>query len=88
MQLNTWTHTHEYTTHRCRRNVGNGGDLCGEGEKRYKRKAGSVATDDPDNVQNSKEVGREAQGTQGLLSKKRTRREKCVPFVASDQRLS
>ncbi|CAM9571103.1 unnamed protein product, partial [Ascophyllum nodosum] len=50
----------------CRRHVGNGGDLGGK-RKNVQERVGSVAAD-PDNLENSKEVGGEAQGTQGLVS--------------------
>ena len=63
------------------------GETSAEEEKHVDKKGrvGSVATD-PDTLENSKEAGKEAQGTQGLR-KNCTSRE-CVPFVASDQRFS
>ena len=46
----------------CRRDMGNGRDL---GGKRKRHRLGSEAAD-PDNLENSKEAGREAQCPQGL----------------------
>ena len=52
---------------RCRRDVGNGGDLGGKRKHRKQEMIGSVAAD-PDKLDNSKEAGRDAQSTQ-VLSK-------------------
>ena len=54
---------------------GNGGDLDKNRKKTLARKVGSVAAD-PDNLENSKEAGREVQGTQGSRMNC-TSREKC-----------
>ena len=45
--------------------MGNGGNLGGKRKKLRQGTGGSVASD-PDNLENRKEAGREAQGTQGL----------------------
>ena len=45
--------------------VGNGRDLSGKRKTRRQERVGSVAGN-PDNLENRKEAGREAQGTQGL----------------------
>ena len=50
----------------CRRDVGNGGDLGATRKKRRQDNVGAVATD-PDNLKNSKEARRGAQGTKGLI---------------------
>ena len=59
--------------------MGNGGDLNGKIIKRAQERVGSVAAD-PDNLENSKEAGREAQRTQGLR-KNDTSRE-CVSLLS------
>ena len=46
--------------------MGNGGDLNGKRKKRRQERVGSVAAD-PDNLENSKKAGREAQSTQSLF---------------------
>ena len=48
----------------CRSDVRNGGDLVGKRKKRRQERVGSVAVD-PDNLDNVKEAGREAQDTRG-----------------------
>ena len=48
-----------------RRHVGNGGDLDGKRKKSRKGGVGPVAAN-PDNLENNKEAGGGAQGTQGL----------------------
>ena len=58
----------------CRRDVGNGGDLGGKIKKRRQERVGSVAAATPDNLENNKEAGGGAQGTQGS-SKNCTSRE-------------
>ena len=58
--------------------MGNGGDLGGKREKRRKERVGPVAAN-PDNVENSKEAGGGAQGTQGL-SKNCTSRDSGSPL--------
>ena len=65
------------THKRCRRDVRKGGDLDGKRKKRRQEKVGSVGVD-PDNLENSKKAGGEAQGTQGL-SKNCTSRESVSP---------
>ena len=64
----------------CSRREGrNGGNLGGKRKKRSRQeRVGSVAAD-PDNQENTKEAGGEAQGTQGF-SKDRIRRESMSPF--------
>ena len=62
----------------CRRDVGNGGDMGGNRTKRRQESVGSVAAD-PDSLENNKEAGREAQGTQGL-SKNYTSIESVSPL--------
>ena len=57
----------------CRRDVGNGGDLGGKRKKRSQERVGPVAADQH-NIENSKEAGGAAQGTQ-VLSKKCISRE-------------
>ena len=57
----------------CRRDVGSGGDLDEKGKKPRQESVDSVAAE-PDNLENGKEAGREAQGTQDL-SKNCTSRE-------------
>ena len=57
----------------CRRHVGNGEDSGGKRKKRRKEKVGPVAAN-LDNLENNKEAGGEAQGTQGL-NKNCTNRE-------------
>ena len=49
----------------CRRDVGNRGDSGRNRKIRRQERIGSVAAD-PDNQENIKEAGREAQGTPGL----------------------
>ena len=49
----------------CRRDVGTVGDLDGNRKTRGQESVGSVA-DDPDNLENSKQAAREAQGNWGL----------------------
>ena len=49
-----------------------------------KERVGPVAAN-PDNLENNKEAGGGARGTQGLS---KTLQVECVPFVASDQRFS
>ena len=58
----------------CRRDVGNRGDLGGKRKRRRQERFGSVPAH-PDNLENSKEAGGEAQYTQGL-SKNCTSRER------------
>ena len=70
----------------CRRHVGNGGDLGGKRKERRKEKDNPVAAK-PDNLESDKEAGGGAQGTQ-RLSKNCPKWRECIPFVASDQRLS
>ena len=48
----------------CKRYLGNGGTLSGERKKRRQESVGSVAAF-PDNLENSKEAGREEHATQG-----------------------
>ena len=48
----------------CRRDAVNGGDLGGKRKKRRQERASSVVAD-PDNLDNCKGGGREAQGTRG-----------------------
>ena len=60
----------------CRRDVGNGG---GNMKKCRQESVGSVAAD-PDNLDNSMEAGREAQGTQGL-SKNCSSKESVYPSL-------
>ena len=55
-------------------------------KKRGQRRISSVAAD-PDNLQNSKEGGGEAQGTQDLSKNCTSKRER-VPFVAPHQTFS
>ena len=62
----------------CRRHVGNGGDLGGKGGKHRQGRSGLVAAN-LDNLENSKEAGREAPGTHDL-SKNCTRRESVSPL--------
>ena len=69
----------------CRHHVRNRGDLGGKRKKRRQERVDSVAAN-PDSLENSKEAGGGAQGTQGL-SKNCTSKE-CVPFVVSDQTFS
>ena len=63
---------------RCRRDVGNGGDLCGKRKERRQERIGSVAAN-LDNLETSKEAGEKAQGTHGL-SKNSTSRESVSPL--------
>ena len=58
--------------------MGNGGDLGGKRKKRRKERVGPVAAN-PDNLENNKEAGGGAQGTQGL-SKNYTSRESVSPL--------
>ena len=58
--------------------VGNGGDLGGKRKNRRQKSVGSVAAD-PENLEISKEAGKEAQGTQGL-SKNCTTRKGVFPL--------
>ena len=53
-------------TYSCRRHVGNGGDLAGKRKKRRKKRVGPVAANNPDNLENKKEVGGGVKATQGL----------------------
>ena len=62
----------------CRRHVGNGGDLGGKSKKCRKERVGPVAAN-PYNLENNKEAGGGAQGTQGL-SKNCTSRETVSPL--------
>ena len=59
---------------------GNGGDLGGTRKKCRQERIGSVAAN-PGNLENSKEAGGEAQGTQGLsLTKNCTSRQRAPPL--------
>ena len=62
----------------CRRHVRKGGDLSAKRGKCRQERIGPVAAN-PDNLENDKEAGGEAQGTQAL-SKKRTSRESVYPL--------
>ena len=62
----------------CRRHVRKGGDLSAKRGKCRQERIGLVAAN-PDNLENDKEAGGEAQGTQAL-SKKRTSRESVYPL--------
>ena len=62
----------------CRRVVGNGVDLGGKRINMARKRVRSVATDQ-DSLENSKQAGRGAQGTQGL-SKNCTSRESMAPL--------
>ena len=62
----------------CRRHVGNGGDLGGKRKTHKKERVDPVASN-PDNLENNKETGGGAQGTQGL-SKNYTSRESVSPL--------
>ena len=62
----------------CRRHVGNGGDLDGKRKKRRKERADPIAAN-PDNLNNNKEAGRGAQGTQSS-SKNCTSRKSVSPL--------
>ena len=53
----------------CRRHVGKGGDLSGKRKKRRKERVGLVAAN-LDNLEDKKEAGGGAQGTQGYLGLK------------------
>ena len=55
-----------------RRDVGNGGDLSIKRKSSRQERVRSVATD-PDNLENSREAGREAQGPQGLCKNCKSR---------------
>ena len=61
-----------------RRHVGNGGDLGRKSKTCKKERVGPVGAN-PDNLENNKEAGGEAQGTQGL-SKSCTSRERVCPL--------
>ena len=63
----------------CRSHVGNGGDLGGKSKKRRKERVGPVAANS-DNLENNKEAGGGAQGTQSL-SKKCKSRESVSPLL-------
>ena len=63
---------------RCRRQVGNGGDLSGKRKNCRKEKVSPVAVD-PDNLESNKEAEEGAQGTQGS-SKNSTSRESVSPL--------
>ena len=53
----------------CRRHVGNGGDLGGNGKICRKERVSPVAANNPDNLENKMEAGGGAQGAQGLSKK-------------------
>ena len=57
----------------CRRQVRNGGDLCGKKKKCRKERIGSVAAN-PDNLESNKEAEGGAQGTQGSNKNCRSRK--------------
>ena len=69
---------HKKPHNSCRRDVGNGGDSGVERKQRFQERVGSLAAD-LDNLENSKKIGRDAQGTQGL-SEKCTSRDKVSPL--------
>ena len=69
----------------CRRHVRNGGDLGRKRKKRRKERVGPVASKQ-DNLENNKEAGGGAKGTQDLRNNCTSRES--VSFVASDQRFS
>ena len=73
--INTHTHTH---THTHARRAGNGGDTGGKRKKCRKERSGSVAAN-PDNLENNREAGGGAQGSQGS-SKICTSRESVSPL--------
>ena len=61
------------------RDVGNGGDLGGKRKKKHRHEKVSSVAADSDNLENIKEAGWVAQGTQGL-SKNCTSRESVSPL--------
>ena len=63
----------------CRRDVVNGGNLGGNIETKCRKRSVGSVTADPDDLEDSKEAGREAQGTQGL-SNKCTSKESVFPL--------
>ena len=81
--IRTHTNTHTHNTNRTRvvNAMWETGRLGWEEKKRTGRqeRVGSVAAN-PDNLENNKEAGGEAQGTQGL-SKNCTRRESVSPLL-------
>ena len=61
--------------------MGSGVDLGGKRKIHRQERVGSVVAVNPDDLKNSKEAGREAQGIQGCTSKNCTSRESVSPYL-------